>query len=122
MTYVAEDIVPLVLFVMVGITYCVKYYFAWRTRQEVQDTIRSALERGQPLTPDILDRLGQPGRPRNADLRRGIICIALGLGLAGFGVILADTDALRPLIATGLVPFLIGLAYVGLWRLDSSRN
>ncbi len=61
----------------------------------------------------MLARIGEPPRPENADLRRGVIAIGLGLGLAAFG---------RPLIAIGSVPFLIGLAYLGLWRFGGNRD
>ena len=112
----AGDLVPIALFVAIAATYCVKYYFAHRTRQDVLATVRMALERGQPLTPEMLDRLGQTSRPKNSDLRRGVIAVCVGIGLMAVGLILHEHDAIRPLIATGTVPVLLGLAYLVLWR------
>lgn len=117
-----EFLVPIVLFLAIALTYCAKYYFAHRTRQEVQGTVRIALERGQPLTPEILDRLGQPGRPRGADLRRGIIAVMLGLGLGAFGLVIGEPAAVRPMLAVGLVPLLLGLAYLALWRIGGRES
>ena len=116
MEFDAGEFVPMVFFVAIAATYCVKYYFAHRTRQDVLSTVRMALERGQPLTPEMLDRLGQTSRPKNADLRRGVIAVCLGIGLIAFGFILGQPDAFRPLIATGTVPVLLGLAYLALAR------
>lgn len=113
--------VPIVLFLVVAATYCAKYYFAHRTRRETQATVRTALERGTPLTPELLERLGEPLPPKNSDLRRGVIGIGLGIGLGAFGLVVGEPDALRPMLAVGLVPLLLGLAYLVLWRLGGGR-
>ncbi len=117
----AGEQVPMVLFVAIAVIYCVKYYFAHRTRQDVQSTVRVALERGDPLTADLLDRLVQPPAPRRTDLRRGVIGIGLGIGLGVCGLVVGEPDAVRPLLAVGMVPLLLGLAYLILWRLNGDK-
>ena len=116
-----EDLVPIVLFLVIAITYCAKYYFAHRTRQDVQSTVRVALERGDPLTADLLDRLVQAPAPRRTDLRRGVVGICLGIGLGVFGLVLGEPEAVRPMLAVGMVPLLLGLAYLMLWRLNGDK-
>ena len=83
--------------------------------------MRVALERGDPLTPDLLDRLVQAPAPKRTDLRRGVIGIGLGIGLGAFGFIVGEPDAVRPMLAVGLVPLLLGLAYLVLWRLGGDK-
>lgn len=117
-----EDLVPIVLFLVIALTYCVKYYFAHRTRQDVQSTVRVALERGDPLTAELLDRLVQAPAPKRTDLRRGVVGICLGIGLGVFGLVLGEPDAVRPMLAVGMVPLLLGLAYIVLWRLGGDRS
>jgi hypothetical protein len=114
-------IVPIVLFIAVALTFCAKYFFAYRSRQDTQKTVRVALERGQPLSPELLDRLGQSPPPKRNDLRRGVVGICLGLGLAAFGLVLGEEDAVRPMLAVGMVPLLLGLAYLVLWRLNGNK-
>ena len=116
-----EDLVPIVLFLAIAVIYCVKYYYAHRTRQDVQSTVRVALERGDPLTPDLLDRLVQAPAPRRTDLRRGVIGVGLGIGLGVFGLLVGEPDAVRPMLAVGMVPLLLGLAYLILWRLNGDK-
>lgn len=116
------DLVPVVIVLAVAATYCVKYFFAHKTRSDVQKSIQSALERGQELTPDLLDRIGQPARPRNSDLRRGLIGISLGIGLGAIGLIIGKPDTVRVMLGIGLVPLLVGLAYVALWRFDARQS
>lgn len=115
------EFVPIVLFVAIALTYCVKYYFTHRNRQEVQSTVRTAIERGEALTPELLDRLVEPRSPKRNDLRRGVIGIALGIALCAIGVVIGDEDAMRPLIAVSLVPLLLGGAYLVLWRLSGDQ-
>ena len=119
---VEDTLVPIVLFTVIAVTFCVKYFFAHRNRQDTQNTVRLALERGQPLSPELLDRLGQTPPPRRNDLRRGVVGICLGIGLGAFGLVLGQPDAVRPMLAVGLVPLLLGFAYLVLWRLSGNKT
>jgi len=118
------EFVPIVLFLAIALTYCAKYYFAHRSRQDVQATVRTAIERGEALTPELLDRLVEPQTPKRNDLRRGVVGIALGIALFAIGLVIGDDDAMRSLAAISLVPLLLGIAYLVLWRLsgDKARN
>jgi hypothetical protein len=107
--------VPIVLFSSFALVFSLFFFFRFRTRKEVQMTLRLAIEQGQELTPEILDRLGQ-APARVADLRRGVLSLAVGLGVAAFGVFLGEEDALRPMLAISAFPFLVGFAYLGLWK------
>lgn len=107
--------VPIVMFVSFALVLSLFFFFRFKIRKEIQHTLRAAIEQGQELTPEVLDRLGQ-APARVADLRRGILSIAVGLGVASFGVFLGEEDALRPMLAISAFPFLVGLAYLGLWK------
>ena len=110
-----EILVPIAFFIAVVAMVCTIAYLRFRRRQEVQNTIRAAIDRGQELTPEILERLGEPTHPKHRDLRRGVIAVGTGLGLAAFGLLVGEEEAVQPLIAISALPFLIGLAYIGLW-------
>ena len=114
--------VPIVMFIVAAIIACAYYYFRHRTRQAVQETVRTAIEQGHQLTPEILEKLGQSPQPKKSDLRRGVILISVGLGIAAFGALVGDDDAIRPFFAIGSLPFLIGIAYLGLWKFGKSEQ
>jgi hypothetical protein len=99
--------VPIVMFLSVAIVLGL--------RREIQRTLRTAIEQGQELTPEVLDRLGE-STAGVADFRRGVLSMAVGVGVAAFGVFLGEEDALRPMLAISAFPFLVGLAYLGLWK------
>ena len=118
-------LVPIVMFIAIAVVLCVYYYMRHRTGEAVQKTVQTAIEQGQELTPEILERLGQapkrkPADLKLADLRRGVILISVGLGIAAFGALVGEDDATRPLLAIGALPFLIGVAYLGLWKFGKS--
>jgi hypothetical protein len=115
-------IVPVALFLAIAATFVARYFFTLRARQETHKTVRLALERGEALTPELLDRLGEPPAPKRNDLRRGTVMVCIGLGLAAFGLVLGEPDAIRPMIAIGLVPLLLGLAHLILWRVGGNKG
>ena len=122
---VVAILIPIVMFIAIAVVMCVYYYMRHRTGEAVQKTVRTAIEQGQQLTPEILERLGQapkrkPADLRMADLRRGVVLISVGLGIAAFGVLVGEDDAMRPLLAIGSLPFLVGVAYLGLWKFGKS--
>lgn len=111
--------VPIVLFIVLGFLLGATAYFRFRARQELQITIRSTIETGRELTPEVMQHLIESLNPPNADLRRGAISIAIGLALVILGVFVDDVsqgNALMPLLGVSAFPFLIGAAYLILWQ------
>ena len=93
-------------------------FFLHRTKLEYQRTVRAAIEKGQQLSPEFLESLGHSmqSRGRNRDLRIGVTSIALGASIASFGWLLGQPEAGRVFLAIGNIPFLVGVALVGLWK------
>lgn len=104
--------VPVVSVVSTAVVVALVFFFRYRTRSAMQETIRTALEKGQELTPEIIDRIGHPKQEPRNDLRRGLIWFAVGAGFGAFGLILGEDDAVRPLMAIAAFPFAIGIAYL----------
>ncbi len=100
-------------------------HFAQRKRADAMKTLRLAIEKGQPLTPEALDAMARISSPI-ADLRRGIVFVAIAAGFASFAAIIgtgpmadAMADAGRGEVTRGLLgiatfPLFIGLAFLGL--------
>jgi Na+/proline symporter len=88
------------------------FWFRFRARREMQDTIRVALDKGQELSPEIIDRLGHPRAPKKQDIRLGVIWIAVAVGIALLGIAIPEEEATRPLLGFAGFPFVIGVAYL----------
>jgi len=56
-----------------------------RNRRDMNDTMRRAIEAGQPLTPETISMLYKPTKSWEQDLRSWVIltCLAIGLALCG---------------------------------------
>ena len=110
--------VPISMFLGLTIVICIFFWFRYRARSEMQQTFRMALDKGQELTPEVIDRLGHPKPSKDKDLRLGVIWLSLaaGLVLIGFAVPDHGGDALRGLLAGAALPFAIGIAYLALHR------
>ena len=120
--HVSEMWVPIVLFAAIAVVISFWLYFRYRSRHALQQTVQAAIEKGQDLSPELLDRLGQPNTSGDTDMRRGVIAIGIGIAFAVFAFVLDERDAVRPLLATAAFPFVIGVAYLALWRLAGSKS
>lgn len=110
----AEELIPIVMFISLAAVLIAVFWFRWRARDGMQQTIRMALDKGHELTPEIIDRLGHPKESKYKDLRLGIIwlSIALGLALMAFAVGSFAAEALQGTLASAALPFAIGLGYL----------
>lgn len=109
----------------------IRSYYASRERDRMHETLRVALEKGQPMPPELLatlqgrepDGLVPPASTGgDGDLRRGIVLVAVGLGLAGlgWGFDYGLPDEAGPIVGgivagAGAIPGMIGVAYLVLW-------
>lgn len=106
-------------------------YFKSIERQKMADTLRAAIERGQPLPTEVIDamssnvRSGSPSLPASPqrDLRTGIIWLGIGVGLGCFGLAVSfeDADAFYPMIGIAAFPIFIGLAFVALGLMNRTK-
>ncbi|MDP1632056.1 MAG: DUF6249 domain-containing protein [Caulobacter sp.] len=95
---------------------------AWlksRERREMQATLRTAIEKGQPLPPEIIDAMTKNVKvaPTSlSDIRTGIIWVAVaaGVGVLAFMAGFEDVDAFHPILGVAAIPGIIGLAYIAL--------
>jgi len=117
----SEEIIPVVMFLSIAAVACVLFWFRFRARSEMQQTLRLALDKGHELTPEIIDRLGHPKPSKDRDLRLGILwlAVAAGLVLCGFAIPDPSGDALNGILAGAAFPFTIGVAYLILHKFTS---
>ena len=88
------------------------FWLRFRARREMQETIRAALDKGQELSPELIDRLGHPKAPKDRDFRLGVIWIAVAVGIAILAFAVPEEDAMQPMLGVSGFPFVIGVAYL----------
>ena len=113
-----EVIVPLAFFTMVAAIILVPGWLKSRDRQDMQQTVRHSLDKGQALPAELVEALARAARGRIAtahtDLRTGVIWLAVAAGIATFGwaVGFEENEAVGPLLGIAAIPGFIGLAFV----------
>jgi hypothetical protein len=102
--------------VMIGIV----AYGRHRNQRLRHETIRLALEKGQPLPAEILDPTDRRD-PSLRDLRRGLLLLAVGAGACLYLGLSSIAEVHREWPA-GLIPGLMGLAYLATWTVARRRT
>ena len=94
-------------------------YFGFSKSRMQHRTIRMLAEKGQPIPAELLAPPTPTVRQRS-DMRRGIVLVMVGVGLmVCFG---AWNDWEGGSWAFGVIPFVIGLGYLLVWRLEGDRK
>ena len=107
--------VPLGAFLAIVVIVWISQHFTAKKRAEAYATVRMAIEKGQEMTPEAMEAMTRIAHPL-ADLRRGVLLIALTFGFVALAIIVSteDEDAIRPLLGIAVFPLSLGLAYIGL--------
>lgn len=127
-----QDFIPVfAIFAVFGSLVAIVVGPGWlksRERREIQQTVRLAIEKGQPLPPEVIDAMGKDiakGLPsRSKDLRRGVLTVsaAVGLALLSYAVGMEEGDAFYPMLGVAAIPGMIGLAFIVLSFFNPNRD
>ena len=103
---------PVLIVIMIGI-------FALLISRSRQRTIRMLVEKGQPVPAELLAPATRAVRQRS-DVRRGVVWAMIGLGVMVFFGAINDWEG--GIWSLGLIPFLIGLGYLIVWKLETKKD
>ena len=120
-------LVPISFFVMIAALFIVPRYFKSREREEMQQTIRAAIERGDGLSPEAIEAMTRDFKPNPSavrDLRAAVIWIAVAIGFAvcGYFISWEEGDAFYPVLGFASIPALVGLSYLAMAAINASAN
>ncbi|MEM7459548.1 MAG: DUF6249 domain-containing protein [Pseudomonadota bacterium] len=113
-----EVFVPIFLFASIVAIIWLFSHYNFKKRLTAHETLRLAVEKGQEVSPELVERMSYLSDPVKSDLRRGILLIAFGIAFIILGLIMPtdEPEATRGVIAISSFPVVLGLAYLGLWR------
>jgi hypothetical protein len=84
-----------------------------------QRTIRVMVEKGQPVPAELLAPATRAVRQRS-DVRRGVVWTMIGVGLIVWLGAINDWEG--GAWSFGLIPFLIGVGYLMVWKLEGKNS
>jgi len=114
-----EDIViPIFIFSSIVAVIWLFSHYNFKKRLTAHETLRLAVEKGQEVSPELVERMSYLNDPAKSDLRRGILLIAFGAAFICLGLLIPhdEPEALRGMLGVSSFPIILGIAYLGLWR------
>jgi hypothetical protein len=103
---------PVMIVILIGL-------FALLVSRSRQRTIRMLVEKGQPIPAELLAPAARSVR-RRSDVRRGVVWTMVGFGLMVWLGAVNDWEG--GAWSFGLIPFLIGLGYLIIWKLENKKD
>lgn len=125
-----SDDVPAAVIPLVGIIFLTVFgapvlivavimYFGFSRNRMMHKTVRMMVEKGQPV-PAALLTPPTPAIRQRSDMRRGVVLLMVGLALMIFFGAVNDWEGGS--WAIGIIPFLIGLGYLLVWKLEDGQK
>jgi len=123
-------LVPISLFAAIAAVIILPSYFKSKERERLQDTLRVAIEKGQPLPPEVIEAVARGGKfmsTRVQDFRKAAIWLAIAGALATIGFIVGwwegfDHDGVIAPFAMAAIPGFVGLVYLVFGLLNRERK
>jgi hypothetical protein len=112
--------VPMSMFIGLSVVLSLWVWFRYKAKRDMQVTIRTAIEKGQGLSPELIENLVNPRVSPQRDLRRGIISVLIAVALALFALFIGEEDAVGPLLGISMFPLSIGVGYLLMHRIGKS--
>jgi len=110
-----------IIFGSIAACFIVPFWIRSQERIRVQETLRAAIESGQPMPTEMMETAARninirPAPSPSRDLRTGIIWLGVGLGFVAMGIAMGyeDPEATIPMVACAAFPVFIGLAFIAL--------
>jgi hypothetical protein len=125
----SHDDIPAMVIPIVGIVFLTIFgapvlivglilYFSFSRQRALHRTVRMMVEKGQPVPEALLNP--PPAQRQRSDVRRGVVLTMIGVGLMVF--LAAANDWEGGAWTLGLIPFLIGVGYLLVWKLDTKKD
>jgi hypothetical protein len=90
-----------------------------RRTQRIHQTVVALAEKGLPIPPEIFIDKPSADTDSASPLRRGVILVAVGVGLTIFFLSMPDRDAPW---GVGMIPLLIGVGYLIVWKIEGKKE
>jgi hypothetical protein len=93
-------------------------FFSYLKSRSLHRTVRDMVEKGQPVPPALF---APPAAIRaRSDMRRGVVLVMVGIGVMIFFGAVNDWEG--GAWALGIIPFLIGVGHLLVWKLEAPKD
>lgn len=118
-----DVLVPLIVFASIVAGIWLFSHYNYKKRDTAHETLRHAIDKGQDISPDLVEKMSYLTDPAKSDLRRGILFVAFGAAFIVLASMISheEPEGFRPMLGIASFPIILGLAYLGLWRFSHDR-
>jgi hypothetical protein len=92
-------------------------FFSYLRSRSLHRTVREMVARGEPVPPALF--APPPAIRARSDMRRGVVLVMVGFGLMIFFGATSDWEGGS--WAIGIIPFLIGVGYLLVWKFEGAK-
>jgi hypothetical protein len=92
--------------------------FSYMKSRSLHRTVREMVEKGQPVPPALF--APPPAMRARSDMRRGVVLMMIGFGMMIFFGAVNDWEG--GAWAIGIIPFLIGVGYLLVWKFEGPKD
>lgn len=98
--------------------------FNARKRQTLHERLRGAIDKGQTLSPELLQNMSLVTGAVRADLHRGALLMAFGADFAVLSALIGmkEAKAITPMPGAATFRVFLGSAYIGQWAFGRARS
>lgn len=114
----AGEWIPIILFICFTVVLVSYFYLSHKNKLSILGTIEKSIESGNPLTPEMLDKISKVTPARVKDLRRGIVLMALGLAAMVASFLFSHEDPAEVFRILSLLPLFVGAGFLLVWKLN----
>jgi hypothetical protein len=93
-------------------------FFSYLRSRSLHRTVREMVEKGQPVPATLF--APPPAVRARSDVRRGIVLVMVGFGMMIFFGAVNDWEG--GAWALGIIPFLVGVGYLLVWKLETPKT
>jgi hypothetical protein len=93
-------------------------FFSYLKSRSLHRTVREMVEKGQPVPPALF--APPPAIRARSDMRRGVVLVMVGFGIMIFFGAVNDWEG--GAWALGIIPFLIGVGHLLVWKLEGPKD
>jgi hypothetical protein len=111
--------IPITICISISLIAIARLWLEYKNKAEIQTTIRKALDNGEHLSIEVLDKIGVVNHSHTIDLRRAITLLALGIAVITAGSLL---NILNVAFAIAAFPITLAIAFLLLWKINQNEE
>lgn len=118
----SEELIPIIFTLSILGGLCAWFYFRAKSRASEQETLRHAIDQGQTLSEEMVAAMTSYKPLPFRDLRRGLVLLAIGIAMIGFGWLIPEEEATLIFAGLSLFPLLLSFAYLAMHKFGLTRD